>query len=130
MAIVSHLHHLFNPETCQSSLHTLRWQERPLPCPRCQSRNVGPWGTSHAQPGLQRSRGQEQGGQRTFKDRTGTRLDGSKHAVMPGMLATFRWGLSCAARRRAKECGVQGRTGSRGGWGLRTAALPSAIGRQ
>jgi hypothetical protein len=43
MAIVSHLHHLFNVETCQASIHTLRWKERPLQCPRCQSRNVGPW---------------------------------------------------------------------------------------
>jgi len=42
MAIVSHLHHLFNPETCQSSIHTLRWKGRPLQWPRCQSRNVGP----------------------------------------------------------------------------------------
>ena len=46
MAMVSHLHHLFNSETCQSYLHTLRWKDRPLKCPRCQSLNVGPWGTS------------------------------------------------------------------------------------
>jgi hypothetical protein len=25
MAIVSHLHHLFNPETCQSYIHMLRY---------------------------------------------------------------------------------------------------------
>ena len=48
MSIVSHLHHLFNPETCQSYIHTLRWKDRPLQCPRCQSLNVGPWGTYHA----------------------------------------------------------------------------------
>jgi hypothetical protein len=54
MSIVSHLHHLFNPETCQSYIHMLRWQDRPLQCPRCQSHNVGPWGTYHYQPGLQR----------------------------------------------------------------------------
>ena len=45
MSIVSHLHHLFNPETCQVYIHTLRWKDRPLQCPRCQSHNVGPWGT-------------------------------------------------------------------------------------
>ena len=28
MAIVSHLHHFFNAETCQSYLHTLRWKDR------------------------------------------------------------------------------------------------------
>jgi hypothetical protein len=43
MSIVSHLHHLFNPETCQAYIHTLRWKDRPLQCPRCQSLNVGPW---------------------------------------------------------------------------------------
>src|SRR5215468_10630473 len=49
MSLVSHLHQLFNAETCQSSIHTLRWKDRPLQCPRCQSHNVGPWGTYHAQ---------------------------------------------------------------------------------
>jgi hypothetical protein len=37
MSIVSHLHHLFNPETCQACIHTLRWKDRPLQCP--------PWST-------------------------------------------------------------------------------------
>ena len=50
MSIVSHLHQRFNAETCQSSIHTLRWKDRPLQCPRCQSHNVGPWGTYHYQP--------------------------------------------------------------------------------
>ena len=45
MSIVSHLHQLFNAETCQAYIHTLRWKDRPLQCPRCQSLNVGPWGT-------------------------------------------------------------------------------------
>jgi len=39
MAMVSHLHYLFNPETCPSSIHMLRWQDQPLQCPRCQSHN-------------------------------------------------------------------------------------------
>ena len=59
MSMVSHLHHLFNSETCQSYIHTLRWKDRPLQCPRCQSLNVGPWGTYHAQPGLKRYRCKE-----------------------------------------------------------------------
>jgi hypothetical protein len=103
MSMVSHLHHLFTPDTGQASLHTLRWKERPLQCPRCQSLNVGPWGTSHAQPGLQRSRCNEQGGTRPFHDLTGTLWDGRKRSVMHGMLATFLLGLSCASRRLAKE---------------------------
>jgi transposase-like protein len=59
MSIVSHLHQLFNAETCQSYIHALRWKARPLQCPRCQSHNVGPWGTYHYQPGLKRYRCQE-----------------------------------------------------------------------
>jgi hypothetical protein len=44
MSIVSHLHHLFTPETCQSYIHMLRWKDRdrPLQCPRCQSLDVRP----------------------------------------------------------------------------------------
>ena len=40
MSIVSHLHHFFHAETCQSYIHTLRWKDRPLQCPRCESLNV------------------------------------------------------------------------------------------
>ena len=76
MAIVSHLHHLFNPETCQASIQTLRWKDRSLQCPRCQSLNVGPWGTYHAQPGLKRYRWKEPGCTRTFNDLTGMLLAG------------------------------------------------------
>ena len=47
MSIVSHLHHLFDAETCQSYIHRLRWKDRPLQCPRCQSHNAGPWGAYH-----------------------------------------------------------------------------------
>ena len=95
MAMVSHLHPLFNPETCQAYLHRWRWKDRPLQCPRCQSHHGGPWGTYHAQPGLQRSRCKEQGCKRTFHDLTGTLLDGSKRSVMHWVLATFLLCLSC-----------------------------------
>src|SRR5215510_14868185 len=105
MAIVSHLHHLFAPATCQSYLHTLRWKDRPLQCPRCQSLSVGPWGTYHAQPGLQRYRCKAQGCKRTFNDLTGTLVDGSKRSVMHWILATFLLCLSCASRRVAREVG-------------------------
>jgi hypothetical protein len=39
MSIVSHLHQLFNAEHCQAYIHTLRWKDRPLQCPRCHSAN-------------------------------------------------------------------------------------------
>src|SRR5262245_24680820 len=88
MSMVSHLHHLFNPKTCQSYIHTLRWKDRPLQCPRCQSLNVGPWGTYHAQPGLKRYRWKEEGCKRTFNDLTDTLLDGSKRSVVHCLLPT------------------------------------------
>ena len=103
MSIVSHPHYFFNAETCQSYIHTLRWKDRPLQCPRCQSLNVGPWGAYHAQPGLKRYRCKEQGCTRTFNDLTGTLLDGSKRSVMHWILATFLLCLSCSSRRIAKE---------------------------
>ena len=86
-----------------SVLHPyVAWKDRPLQCPRCQSLNVGPWGTYHAQPGLQRYRCKEQGCKRTFNDLTGTLLDGSKRSVMHWILATFLLCLSCASRRIAQ----------------------------
>jgi transposase-like protein len=130
MSIVSHLHHLFNPETCQAYIHTLRWKDRPLQCPRCQSLNVGPWGTYHAQPGLKRYRCKEKGCKRTFNDLTGTLLDGSKRSLMHWILATFLLCLSCSSRRIAKELGVHIRTGYRWCWWLRNAALSYEIGRK
>ena len=44
MPVLSHLHHLFNAEQCQAYIHTLRWKDRPLQCPRCQSQDIDPWG--------------------------------------------------------------------------------------
>jgi len=130
MAMVSHLHHLFNPDTCQSYIHRLRWKDRPLQCPRCQSHHVGPWGAYHYQPGLQRYRCKEQGCKRTFHALTGTLLDGSKRSVMHGMLATFLLCLSCSSRRLARELGVHTRTSYRWCWWLRNAALSYEMERQ
>jgi transposase len=130
MSMVSHLHHLFNPETCQSYIPRLRWQDRPLQCPRGQSHNVGPWGAYHYQPGLQRYRWKEQACKRTFNALTGTLLDGSKRSVMHWMLATFLLCLSCSSRRIARELGVHMRTGYRWCWWLRNAALSYEMERQ
>ena len=66
MPVLSYVHQLFNAEQCQAYIHTLRWKDRPLQCPRCQSHNVGPWGAYHYQPGLQRYRCKEQDCKRTF----------------------------------------------------------------
>ena len=45
MPVLSHLHQLFNAEQCHAYIHTLRWKDRPLHCPRCQSHHIGRWGT-------------------------------------------------------------------------------------
>ena len=43
MLTLSHVHQLFSLETCQTYIHALRWKDRPLQWPRCQSHHVGPW---------------------------------------------------------------------------------------
>ena len=89
MPMLSYVHQLFNADQCHAYIHTLRWKDRPLQCPRCQSHNVGPWGAYHYQPGLKRYRCIEKDCKRTFNDLTGTLLDGSKRSVMYWMLATY-----------------------------------------
>ena len=45
MPVLSYLHQLFNVDQYQAYIHTLRWKDRPLQCPRCQSQDIDPWGT-------------------------------------------------------------------------------------
>ena len=68
MPVLSHLHQLFNAEQCQAYIHTLRWKDRPLQCPRCQSHHIGRWGTYHYRPGCKRY--WCHGCKRTFNDLT------------------------------------------------------------
>jgi len=46
MLTLSHLHQLFRIETCHTYIHAyihaLRWKNRPLQCPWCQSYDVDP----------------------------------------------------------------------------------------
>ena len=56
MPVLSYVHHLFNTDQCQAYIHTLRWKDRPLQCPRCQSQDVDPWGKYHYRPGCKRYR--------------------------------------------------------------------------
>ena len=73
-----------------SSLHpyvTLRWQDRPLQCPRCQSHAVGPWGTYHYRPG--RKRYWCNGCRRTCNDLAHTLLAQSKRSLGHWILTTF-----------------------------------------
>ena len=130
MPFLSNFHQLFDTQTCQAYIHHLRWKDRPMQCPRCQSHNVGPWGTYHYQPGLKRYRCKEKDCKRTFNDLTGTLLDGSKRSLAHWILATFLLCLACSSRRIARELGVHIRTGYRWCWWLRNAALSYEMGRQ
>ena len=118
---LSHLHQLFCANTCHAYIHTLRWQNRPLHCPRCQSHDVGPWGNYHYRPGLKRY--WCHGCRRTFSDLTHTLLAQSQRSLPHWILAIFLLCLSCSSRRIARELGVHVRTSYRWCWWLRNAAL-------
>jgi transposase-like protein len=118
---LSHLHQLFCANTCHVYIHTLRWQNRPLHCPRCQSHDIGPWGNYHYRPGLKRY--WCHGCRRTFSDLTHTLLAQSQRSLPHWILAIFLLCLSCSSRRIARELGVHVRTSYRWCWWLRNAAL-------
>src|SRR5499427_4550117 len=128
MPVLSYVHHLFNAEQCQAYIHTLRWKDRSLQCPRCQSQNVDPWGTYHDRPGCKRS--WCNGCKRTFNDLTNTLLHQSKRSLSYWILATFLLCLACSSRRIAREVGVHIRTSYRWCWWLRNAALSYEMHRQ
>jgi transposase-like protein len=128
MAILSHLHPLFDVQTCYAYIHSLRWKDRPLQCPRCQSHDIDPWGNYHYRPGCKRY--WCNGCERTFNDLTHTMMHQSKRSLPHWILATFLLCLSCSSRRIAKELGVHVRTGYRWCWWLRNAALSYEIGRK
>jgi transposase-like protein len=128
MPVLSHIHHLFNAEQCQAYIRRLRWQDRSLQCPRCQSHHIGQWGTYHYRPGCQRS--WCHGCKRTFNDLTATLLHRSTRPLAYWILATFLLCLACSSRRMAREVGVHIRTSYRWCWWLRNAALSSEMRRQ
>ena len=128
MPVLSHLHQLFNAEQCHAYIHTLRWKDRPLQCPRCQSHHIGRWGTYQYRPGCKRHRCHSC--KRTFNDRTETLLHQSKRSLPYWILATFLLCLACSSRRIARELGVHSRTSYRWCWWLRNAALSYEMDRQ
>jgi transposase-like protein len=108
MAVLLYIHQLFNVDQCQAYIHTLRWQDRPLPCPRCPSQDVEPWGTYHYRPGCKEC--WCNGCQRTFNDLIDTLLHQRRRSLPHWSLATFLPCLSCSSRRIARERGVPGQT--------------------
>jgi transposase-like protein len=121
MPVFSYVHQLFNADTCDVYIHRLRWKDRPLQCPRCQSQDVDPWGQYHYRPGLKRY--WCRGCRRTFNDLTETLFAHSKRSLPHWILATFLLCLSCSSRRIARELGVHIRTSYRWCWRLRNAAV-------
>ena len=86
MPVLSHLHYLFNVEQCQAYIRTLRWKDRPLQCPRCQSHHIGQWGTYQYRPGCKRYWCHSC--KRTFNDLTDTLLHRSQRPLSYWILAT------------------------------------------
>jgi transposase-like protein len=128
MPLLAHLHQLFHADTCRTYIHTLRWNDRPLRCPRCQSHDVRPWGNYHYRPGFKRY--WCHGCRRTFNDLTHTLLAQSRRSLSHWILATFLLCLACSSRRIARELGVHVRTSYRWCWWLRNAALSYEMDRQ
>jgi transposase-like protein len=128
MPVLSHLHQLFNAEQCQAYIRMLRWKDRPLQCPRCQSHHIGQWGTYQYRPGCKRYWCHSC--KRTFNDLTDTLLHRSQRPLSYWILATFLLCLACSSRRIARELGVHIRTSYRWCWWLRNAALSYEMERQ
>jgi len=128
MPMLSYIHQLFSAEQCQAYIHTLRWKDRPLQCPRCQSHAVSLWGTYHYRPGCKRYWCHSC--RRTFNDLTHTLLAQSKRSLAHWILATFLLCLSCSSHRIARELGVHVRTSYRWCWRLRNTAVSYEIDRQ
>jgi transposase-like protein len=128
MPVLSYVHQLFNAEQCHAYIHTLRWKDRPLQCPRCQSQDINPWGKYHYRPGCKRY--WCNGCKRTFNGLTNTLLHQSKRSLSHWILATFLLCLACSSRRIAREVGGYIRTSYRWCWWLRNAALSYEMDRQ
>ena len=131
MPVLSYVHQLFNADQCHAYIHTLRWKDRPLQCPRCQSHNVGPWGHYHYQPWPANATAVKRriasAPSMTSRERSWT---AASVPVIHWILATFLLCLSCSSRRIARELGVHGRTSYRWSWWLRNTALSYETDRQ
>lgn len=104
MSLLSSFLDLFSPEACQRYIHRLRWQDKSLQCPRCQSPQVRPWGKYHRKPGLERYVCDGCG--RTFNDLTGTSFHRSRLSLAGWILAAFLLALCCTSRRIGRELGM------------------------
>ena len=127
MPVLSHLHQLFNAEQCQTYIHTLRWKERPLQCPRCQSHHIGRGACTNIAPGANAT------GAIAVSGRSTTLLiPCASEPAIAGVLDPRH--LSVVSRlfvpAHCREVGVHIRTSYRWCWWLRNAALSYEMQRQ
>ncbi len=101
MSLLHTILEVFSEEACQRYIHRLRWQDRDLQCPRCQSSKVRPWGKYPRKPGLKRDTCT--GCRKTFNDLPGTIFERSRLSLAGWILAAFLVALSCTSRRIARE---------------------------
>jgi transposase-like protein len=128
MPIISYLHELFNEQKCNEYIHQIRWQDRQLQCPRCQSNNIKPWGNYIGFPGLKRYKCK--GCNKTFNDKTNTVLSGCKIQTKIAILSSFLLCLSSSSHRIRRETGSHIRTAYHWCWYFRNAAISYEICRQ
>lgn len=121
MKIIHNLTNFFNEKTCQAYIHQLRWQDRPLQCPRCQSQKVSSWGVYHRKKGLWRYMCREC--HRTFNDLTHTIFDKSHLPLACWILAAFLMALGSSSRRIGKEISTTIKTAYHKAWSLRNLGL-------
>ena len=87
---------LFNANTCHAYLHTLRWKDRPLQCPRCQSQDIDPWGNVPL-PARVHKCYECNGCKRTFNDLTNTLMHQNQRSLPHRLLATLLLCLACSS---------------------------------
>src|SRR5499425_2599995 len=103
MPVLSYIHELFNVDQCQDYIHTLRWKDRPLQCPRCQSQDIDPWGTYHYRPGCKRY--WCNGCKRTFNDLTNTPLSYETDRQLEGTIEADDLYHTAGQKGQAKQGG-------------------------
>ena len=120
MPVLSHIHQLFNAEQCQAYIRMLRWQDRPLQCPRCQSRHIGQAHTNIA-PGANATGAITASAPSTTSPRP--YCIGARDRCHTGFSPPFCCALPVRRWRIARELGVHVRTSYRWCWWLRNAAV-------
>jgi hypothetical protein len=109
MPVLAYVHPLVNVDQCHAYLHTLRWKERSLPCPRWQRQDVAPGGNEALQEPLAVYRTCAMNGQGLLEGQVRRQCHASRCAgtvSSPAMLAlagTAQRGPAQAMRRHTRR---------------------------